>query len=369
MALVLGSEDKVQSSNPRNFYDDAGTNTDFTVSLFDQAQVQKSMKILSQKFGLLISLVTLLVLTALPGFAQEGWVPSRIGPAGKDLNTVYFLDGKRGWIAGDGGFLSRTDDAGTTWIQQSVGTTDNISDIYFRSKEDGFLLAGNTIFVTHDSGNRWSEARRFLPGEFNGATVELYSVRFSSKKKGWVVGSISKNDAVIDSILVYTDDQGTTWQRQRAPSRSELIHLDFVDDKHGWIVGDNGAILSTFDGGLSWTKQNSGTNATLYHVDFRDEKKGWAVGKRGTILKTLDGGQTWLTIAAKVEATLLSVQFVSGEEGWAVGRAGTILRSEDGGLSWLQQETRTKSNIYAMIFNKKVGWAVGGDGMVLRYEL
>ena len=68
-------------------------------------------------------------------------------------------------------------------------------------------------------------------------------MRFSSKKKGWVVGSISKNDRVIDSIVVYTDDQGLTWQRQRAPSRFELIHLDFVDDKHGWIVGADGAIL------------------------------------------------------------------------------------------------------------------------------
>jgi photosystem II stability/assembly factor-like uncharacterized protein len=327
------------------------------------------MKILNHKFGLLLGTVMWLLTMALPGLAQEGWAPSRIGPVGKDLNTVYFLDNKRGWIAGDAGFLSRTDDAGTTWVQQTVGTKDNISDVYFRSKEDGFLLAGNTIFATHDSGNRWSEARRFLPGEFNGATVELYSVRFSSKKKGWVVGSISKNDSVIDSIVIYTDDQGLTWQRQRAPSRFELIHLDFVDDKHGWIVGENGAILCTLDGGQSWTKQNSGTNATLYHVDFRDDKKGWAVGKRGTILKTLDAGQTWTAIPSQTDATLWSVQFVNGQEGWAVGRAGTILRSEDGGLSWIKQETKTKANIYALIFEKKVGWAVGGDGMVLRYEL
>ena len=50
--------------------------------------------------------------------------------------------------------------------------------------------------------------RIFLPKEFDGADVELYSVRFSSKKKGWVVGSVSKRERVIDSILVYTDDGG-----------------------------------------------------------------------------------------------------------------------------------------------------------------
>lgn len=326
------------------------------------------MRILSHKLGLWFGIFTLFLVSALPALAQEGWAPSRIGPAGKDLNTVYFLDNKRGWVAGDGGFLSRTDDAGTTWTQQTVGTSAAINDIYFRSKEDGFLLAGNTIFVTHDSGNRWSEARRFLPAEFNGATAELYSVRFSSKKKGWVVGSISKNDRVIDSIVVYTDDQGLTWQRQRAPSRFELIHVDFVDDKHGWIVGADGAILNTFDGGQSWNKQNSGTKAMLYHVDFRDDKRGWAVGEQGTILKTIDAGQTWTAVESRVRATLLSVQFVNGEDGWVVGRSGTILRSEDGGLSWIKQENKTKQNIYALSFNKKVGWAVGGDGVVLRYE-
>src|SRR5713101_6933979 len=87
--------------------------------------------------GLMSYLVLLLVCS--PTLGQQGWTPSRIGPVGKDLNTVYFLDSKRGWVAGDNGFLSRTDDGGRTWVQQAVGTTDAINDIYFRDKEDGFL--------------------------------------------------------------------------------------------------------------------------------------------------------------------------------------------------------------------------------------
>jgi photosystem II stability/assembly factor-like uncharacterized protein len=320
------------------------------------------------KRGQLLAIVFFLVTAAVPVFSQEGWVPAKIGPAGKDLNTVYFLDSKRGWVAGDNGFLSRTDDGGRNWERQTVATSAGINDIYFRSKEDGFLLAGNAIFLTHDSGTRWTEARRFLPAEFQGATAELYSVRFSSKKKGWVVGSISKDDRVVDSILVYTDDAGNSWTRQRAPSRFELIHLDFVDDKHGWIVGAEGAILYTFDGGQSWNRQESGTKATLYHIDFRNERNGWAVGERGTILRTQDSGQSWIPSESKVPATLLSVQFVNDDEGWIVGRTGIVMRSDDGGRTWLQQVNSTKQNLYALQFNKKIGWAVGGDGVVLRYE-
>lgn len=300
--------------------------------------------------------------------AQQGWIATRIAPPKQDLNTVFFLDSKRGWAGGDGGFLTRTEDGGTTWTTQRVATTDAINDIYFRDKERGFLIAGNAIFMTEDNGIRWSEARRFASSEFNGATVELYCIRFSSKKKGWVVGSVSKRDLVVDSILIYTDNGGETWQRQRAPSSSELIHVDFDNDKRGWIVGDGGTILYTNDGGDSWTRQNSGTNVTLYHVDFRNDKKGLAVGAKGTLLKTSDGGSTWTAVKTNVPATLLSVEFVNEDEAWAVGRGATILRTGDGGSSWVKQESSGAQNLYALQFQKKIGWVVGSNGMILRYE-
>jgi photosystem II stability/assembly factor-like uncharacterized protein len=325
------------------------------------------MNIRTSKFSLRSAAFVLL--TMIPSLAaQDAWAPVKIGVGSLDLNTVYFLDGKRGWVGGDGGFLSRTDDGGGTWIRQTVGTTEAINDIYFRDKEAGFLLAGNTIFVTRDNGTRWNQARSFMQQEFEGADVELYSVRFSSKKKGWVVGSVSKSDRVIDSILVYTDDGGETWTRKRTPSRLELIHIDFINDKRGWIVGDGGTILTTQDAGETWTKQVSGVEGTLYHVDFRDENRGWVVGERGTLLRTTNGGETWTRILTNVKVTLLSVQFLNDDDGWAVGRGGTILRSEDQGRTWLQQESTTKQNLYAIYFNKKIGWAVGGDGTVLRYE-
>ena len=300
--------------------------------------------------------------------AQSGWTPLKINTGGNDLNTVYFVDTTRGWVGGDGGFLSRTDDGGQSWVRQNVGTTAAINDIYFRDKEAGFFLAGNSIFVTRDNGTTWKQSKIFSPEEFDGADIELYSVRFSSKKKGWVVGSVSKKERVVDSVLVYTDDGGETWRRQRAPSRLELIHIDFVSDKRGWIVGDGGTILFTRDAGQSWTKQNAGVNGTLYHVDFRDDKRGIAVGERGVLLRTTDGGETWSPVPTNVNVTLLSVQFLDDDEGWAIGRGGTILRTGDEGRTWTLQQSTTKQNLYSLQVNKKIGWTVGGGGTILRYE-
>ena len=309
-----------------------------------------------------------LSLAAVICHAQGGWTAKRIGTGGKDLNAVYFEDAKRGWVGGDDGFLSHTEDGGASWVERPLGTSHGINDIYFGSKDAGFALAGGSIFSTTDGGHSWREANKFSPTEFEGASPELYSLRFSGKKRGWVVGSTSKGDNITGSILAITRDGGSSWELLHAPTQDELIHIDFVDEKHGWIVGAAGTILHTDDAGESWSKQASGTTATLYHVDFRNEKQGWAVGENSTIIRTSDGGRTWTPITPPVNATLLSIQFVSDQEGWIVGRGGVILRSGNGGQTWMEQESSTKQNLYALFMNKKNGWAVGSDGLILRYE-
>jgi photosystem II stability/assembly factor-like uncharacterized protein len=51
-----------------------------------------------------------------------------------------------------------------------------------------------------------------------------------------------------------------------------------------------------------------------------------------------------------------------------VGRGGVILRSSNRGQTWIEQESGTKQNLYALYIDKKNGWAVGSNGLVLKYE-
>jgi photosystem II stability/assembly factor-like uncharacterized protein len=314
--------------------------------------------------------LTLAVLCLFSGVAAaQGWTASRLTSSGRDLNAVYFIDSKRGWVGGDSGFLSYTDDGGGLWVERRINVKQRaINDIYFVSSDAGFILAGDTIFSSNDSGHNWQEAHRFPAEEFQGAVPELYSLRFNGKKRGWVVGSISRGDNIVGSILAITRDGGATWQAQDAQTKQELIHIDFVDDKRGWIVGADGAILHTDNAGESWVRQESHTSATLFHVDFRNEKQGLAVGERGTILLTSDGGASWRQVDSTARATLLSVEFISEDESWIVGRNGVILRSGDGGRTWVEQESGTKQPLYALFMNKKIGWAVGSDGLILSYK-
>ena len=317
-------------------------------------------------------LLLVVVLVALPAAmisrAQNGWTSTQITSGGRDLNAVWFIDSKRGWVAGDGGFLAYTDDGGGSWVERPLGIDHGVNDIYFSGKDRGFALAGGSIYESSDGGHTWREAHKFSPSEFDGATPELYSLRFNGKKRGWVVGSASRGDLVVNSILAITRDSGENWQVLQVPTKQELIHIDFIDDRRGWIVGAGGAILHTDDAGETWVRQNSETKATLYHVDFRNDKLGWVVGEKGTILRTEDGGQTWRSVASPSRSTLLSVQFVNEDEGWIVGRGGAVLRSGDRGQTWIEQESGTKQNLYALFVDKKAGWAVGSRGLILKYQ-
>ena len=165
-----------------------------------------------------------------------------------------------------------------------------------------------------------------------------------------------------------TEDGGDSWHLRRAPSHSELIHVDFDGDRRGWIVGAGGTILSTRRrSDLEQTDFRNNGNPLPHRIPAMIRTDGLSV-KRAQSSERQMGGETWTKVAATVNSTLLSVQFVNDDDGWAIGRGGTILRSDNGGSSWIQQESGTKQNLYALYFNKKIGWAVGGSGMILRYE-
>jgi len=313
--------------------------------------------------------VVFLLVSAVP--AQGGWYAKESGAKG-DLVAVFFTSSERGWIAGDNGFLASTTNGGKTWTKYPLNATEDINEIYFRNEDNGYLVAGRKLFITRDAGRTWLETRIFRAGEFGNGTPEFLSIRFSDKKRGYVIGSVLRRvrdeDVVVDSLLMRTEDEGETWQRMQVPTKTELFHMDFNGKSHGWIVGDGGVILATTDEGRTWTKQSSGTTMALYNVDFRDDDEGYVVGKSGTILRTENGGLTWERPAASVKETLMRVDFADDKNGWIVGYSGNILRSSDKGRTWTREEIGTREHLYGLYMDKKYGWAVGANGVILQFK-
>lgn len=303
--------------------------------------------------------------------AQSTWAISRAQAPG-DLVAVCFTSDKDGWVAGDSGYLASTSDGGATWTKFPLETTEDINEIYFRNDENGYLVAGREMFVTRDRGQTWRQTRLYEAADIKRGTPEFLSIRFAGKKIGLAIGSIwqrvGKEDVVVDSLVMRTDDGGETWRRVSVPSKVELYHLDFTDSSHVWIVGDKGLILASTDSGLTWRVQTSGVPRALFNVDFRDDDNGYVVGGGGTILRTENGGDTWEKVNTSYTETLKRVDFADDKNGWIVGYGGTILHSSDKGRSWIRQSNSIKDRIYGLFVSKKYGWAVGENGLVLKYE-
>ncbi|MBC7900801.1 MAG: hypothetical protein H7070_12205 [Saprospiraceae bacterium] len=300
---------------------------------------------------------------------QGTWKTSR-AQAGGDLVAVYFTSAEKGWIAGDAGYLAWTSDGGRSWSRYVLNTTEDINEIYFRNDSNGYLVAGKKLFITSDGGSSWLDTTIYRASDFRNGTPEFLSIRFSDKKRGLIVGSVlnRKGDAVLDSLVMRTEDGGETWRRVIMPSKAELFHLDFNGSSHAWIVGDKGVILASVDYGATWRVQASGTERALFNVDFHNDDEGYAVGGKGTILRTDNGGAIWQKVATPFTDTLKRVDFADDKNGWIAGFGGSILSSSDKGKTWTKQKSGTTDNLYGLFMTKKYGWAVGASGLLIQYQ-
>src|SRR5262249_39746335 len=88
--------------------------------------------------------------------AQAQWVVAYQDKSKRDLNGVFFMDGRYGWVIGDKGIIHTTQDNGGEWGPQDPRLNDNLNDIFFRTRDEGWLVTssptGSRILKTADGG-------------------------------------------------------------------------------------------------------------------------------------------------------------------------------------------------------------------------
>ncbi|HKY90502.1 MAG TPA: YCF48-related protein, partial [Nevskiaceae bacterium] len=123
---------------------------------------------------------------------------------------------------------------------------------------------------------------------------------------------------------------------EKMPLASKSLLLGIVNTgRHIVAVGDRGNIVVSNDGD-HWAQVEVPVRATLTAVTFIDDKQGWAVGHDAAVLHTGDGGRTWQlqNFQPELEKPLLAVYFADAQKGLAVGAYGLMLQTADGGTSW-----------------------------------
>jgi photosystem II stability/assembly factor-like uncharacterized protein len=297
------------------------------------------------------------------------------------------------------GQVIRTSNNGGSWSVQSIipTTTKTFRRMWLTNSKYGAYHA----YMVGDDNNGHGillATDPLVPDYWNsvggaGAPATAPSFRalcFPSDQYGYIVGDggtiyrVSDDGGVVNTgpppTLTYT----YTWTAMSSGTTENLYGVYFVDNDHGYAVGDQGTVLkiSNASTGTTWTKMTSGTPAIAFNAaSFTDDGvKGIAVGNGGAIFRTTDGGLTWSPMTSPTAQNLLGASVPPGGAGtyaFACGANNTLLRNSDvwGLGSWAQAGTITgavgSETYQAVLFPKTEanGVCVGaksGSGVVLR---
>ncbi len=308
----------------------------------------------------------------------------------KSLRGIYFVDNMHGWMVAystldssspdstrNSGYIYATSDGGETWAEQ-FSTEPALFSLHFIDRTTGWVAGDKrSLFFTTDGGNTWEfvtegsnqrhKARYGQPDYLGNEplhTFTLYDIDFVDEAHGWIVGDLG----------VILHKQKNKWKHQRGGPRFHnsadaiLLGVDFITQKLGWVVGENGTILHTRNAGVTWESQSSPSHL-LVDIHAVSPKEAYVVGDRGAILHTRNGGTAWIPQDSRTTECFGATHFVTPEKGWAVAESGVILHTTNGGSVWHQQFSDTVQDLLALFFiDEQTGWAVGSGGDIIHTD-
>jgi len=141
--------------------------------------------------------------------------------------------------------------------------------------------------------------------------LELSAVAAKGRKI-LAAGNLHSASATLSSILLQSDDGGTTWKEQAARVRGDAIEqLQYLDSEHAWAAGEtqyplprDPLVLTTTDGGASWHEHpigEEGNAGSVLRLRFDSPEHGELIvdgGKtsengRYLSFESETGGDTW----------------------------------------------------------------------------
>jgi len=159
-------------------------------------------------------------------------------------------------------------------------------------------------------------------------------------------------------IIIYSDDQGQSWQQSEVPIAVTITAISFADSNYGWAVGHDMTILKTADGGETWQLQNFAPDfdTPLLDVWFKDSNTGFAVGGRGNFMWTTDGGtvwnlkEVWTDDELVPDAHIFAIKSAPNGDLYMVAEVGTLFRSTDFGETWETLDSPYRGSFFGVTF-------------------
>jgi photosystem II stability/assembly factor-like uncharacterized protein len=168
--------------------------------------------------------------------------------------------------------------------------------------------------------------------------------------------------------IAVSADRGASWTVSDLQEDAQFTTLQFVDDKHGFVLGEFGHVVTSEDGGASWKKlAKIPGDFYPYAAWFQDAKSGYVSGLAGQVLQTADGGRSWTKMENKSGASLYRL-FAHQGKPYGVGAGGVIVRLEQ--KTWQPVAYPDAVPVFlgsaASLGDKQAAVVIGGPGGLVR---
>lgn len=272
----------------------------------------------------------------------------------QQFNSIFTSNGSILWLTGNNGVIYRSADAGQTFQNRSIGTTNYSSVTGYTTLYLWIAGRSGVLLKSTNAGLNFSSYTI-------NASEDITSLSFIGADSGWASCSSGK--------IYRTLNGGLNWQLQIAPAASHLNKIKFVNGNTGIAYGKNGTFLITTNSGINWSASALPVNTEIFSADLSGSVI-FAGTSGGMILNSSNLGSTWTSISfpAIVKPDIFGLDMISPNTFYSAGEGGQMRRSTDGGVSFIYQNNPSWMDIKTLFFKDSLnGWALGSDKwMVMR---
>ncbi|MFC5699341.1 WD40/YVTN/BNR-like repeat-containing protein [Pseudomonas sp. GCM10022186] len=187
----------------------------------------------------------------------------------RPLLDVWFRDAQEGWAVGAYGMIVHTRDGGKTWaFVPGLENPDRLHLNAVLGLAAGNLLVageGGHLYRTNDAGRHWQRIQPSTP-------ASLYKLMQLRDGRVLALG--------FGGTLLSSQDQGDSWQQVPLPVRAGLYGGVELDDGSLLLAGQGGVLLASRDG-QRFRPWSSANKAALLGVAAIDPTQLALVGGRG----------------------------------------------------------------------------------------
>lgn len=157
---------------------------------------------------------------------------------------IHFVNAQIGYVGGTNGKIFKTTDGGTTWIDYTVPPGNTINALWFTSPTTGYSNAIGTVSITTNGGNSWAPQLMNPPGI-------VTNIQFSpSTQSGFLVaGNLlykTTNSGGVTSIPL--PQMFHPFQMYPNPA-SKVVHIDYLKEKTVYsiqLIDITGRVIKAF---------------------------------------------------------------------------------------------------------------------------